>query len=125
VGIDLCLVRESTEDEYSVLENQFCPGVVEFLKIMTKFRSYRFAEYEFDFALKNSREFVTAVHKAKFLELGYGLVKTTLVSWIMLLYSSFPIHDNALFWPYGSILSNFGAALIDVLGLVPGASFGR
>ena len=29
------MVRESTEDEYSVLENQFCPGVVEFLKIMT------------------------------------------------------------------------------------------
>ena len=117
------MVRESTEDEYSVLENQFHPGAVEFLKIMTKSKSYIFVEYAFDFALKNSREFVTAIHKAKFLELGYGLVKTTLVLWIMLLYLLFPIHDNALFWPYGSILSNFGAALIDILSLAPDASF--
>ncbi|KGU26504.1 hypothetical protein MGM_04279, partial [Candida albicans P75063] len=117
------LVRESTEDEYSVLENQFHPGAVEFLKIMTKSKSYIFVEYVFDFALKNNRELVTAIHKAKFFKLGYGLVKTTLVSWIMLLYSSCPIYDNSLFWPYGSILSNFGVALIDVLGLVPGASF--
>ena len=79
----------------------------------------------FNFALKNSRELVTAIHKAKFLELGYGLVKTTLVLWIMLLYPLFPIHDNSLFWPYGSILSKIGGALIDVLSLVPGASFGR
>ena len=118
------MVRESTEDEYSVLENQFHPGaVVEFLKIMTKSKSYIFAEYAFDFALKNNRELVTAIHKAKFLELGYGLVKTTLVLWIMLLYPLFPIHDNSLFWPYGFILFNIGAALIDVLDLVPGASF--
>ena len=79
----------------------------------------------FNFVMKNNKELVTAIHKAKFLELGYGLVKTTLVLWIMLLYLLFPIHDNSLFWPYGSILSNFGAALIDVLSLVPGASFGR
>ena len=55
----------------------------------------------------------------------WRLVKTTLVLWIMLLYQLFSIHDNPLLWPYGFILSNFGAALIDVLGLVTGASFGR
>ena len=53
----------------------------------------------------------------------WRLIKTTLVLWIMLLYLLFPIHDNALFWPYGSILSNFGAALIDILSLAPDASF--
>ena len=95
------------------------------LKNYDKIKSYIFAEYAFDFALKNNRELVTAIHKSIFLKLGYGLVKTTLVLWIMLLYQLFPIHDNSLFWPYGSILSNFGAALIDVLSLVPGASFGR
>ena len=108
-----------------MLENQFHPGAVEFLKIMTKSKSYIFVEYAFDFALKNNRELVTAIHKAKFFKLGYGLVKTTLVLWIMLLYQLFSIHDNSLFWPYGSILSKIGAALIDVLSLVPGASFGR
>ena len=77
----------------------------------------------FNFAMKNNKELVTAIHKSKFLELGYGLVKTTLVLWIMLLYPLFPIHDNSLFWSYGSILSKIGAALIDVLDLVPGASF--
>ena len=69
------LGQKSTEDEYSVLENQLCPGVVEFLKIMTKFKSYIFAEYAFDFALKNNRELVTAIHKSIFLKLGYGLVR--------------------------------------------------
>ena len=117
------MVRESTEDDYSVLENRLYLGAVEFLKIMTKSKSYIFAELAFDFALKNNRELVTAIHKAKFFKLGYGLVKTTLVLWIMLLYQLFSIHDNPLLWPYGFILSNFGAALIDVLGLVTGASF--
>ena len=95
------LGQRSTEDEYSVLENQFHPGVVEFLKIMTKSKSYIFAEYAFDFALKNNRELVTAIHKSKFSNWAAGLVKTTLVLWIMLLYQLFPIHDNSLFWPYG------------------------
>ncbi|KAL1577410.1 hypothetical protein V4U94_004412 [Candida albicans] len=43
----------------------------------------------------------------------------------MFSYQSFPIRDNSLFWSYGSILSKIGTALIDVLSLVPGASFGR
>ena len=119
------MVRESTEDDYSVLENRLYPGVVEFLKIMTKSKSYIFAEYAFDFVMKSNKELVTTIHKAKFLELGYGLVKTTLVLWIMLLYQLFSIHDNSLFWPYGFILSNSGAALIDVLDLVPVLAFGR
>ena len=79
----------------------------------------------FNFVMKSNKELVTTIHKAKFLELGYGLVKTTLVLWIMLLYQLFSIHDNSLFWPYGFILSNSGAALIDVLDLVPVLAFGR
>ncbi|KGR14008.1 hypothetical protein MEM_02434, partial [Candida albicans L26] len=80
------LVRESTQDEYSVLENQFCPGVVEFLKIMTKSKSYTFAEYAFDFAMKNNRELVTTIHKAKFFKLGYGLVRQIAEDWSRLLW---------------------------------------
>ena len=77
----------------------------------------------FNFVMKSNKELATTIHKAKFLELGYGLVKTTLVLWIMLLYPLFPIRDNSLFWSYGFILFNSGTALIDVLDLVPGASF--
>ena len=80
------MVRESTQDEYSVLENQFCPGVVEFLKIMTKSKSYTFAEYAFDFAMKNNRELVTTIHKAKFFKLGYGLVRQIAEDWSRLLW---------------------------------------
>ena len=75
--------------------------------------------------MKSNKEWVTTIHKAKFLELGYGLVKTTLVLWIMLLYPLFPIRDNSLFWSYGFILFNSGTALIDVLDLVPVLAFGR
>ena len=79
----------------------------------------------FNFVMKSNKEWVTTIHKAKFLELGYGLVKTTLVLWIMLLYPLFPIRDNSLFWSYGFILFNSGTALIDVLDLVPVLAFGR
>ena len=69
------MVRESTEDEFCELENQFHPGAVEFLKIMTKSKSYIFAEYAFDFVMKSNKELVTAIHKSIFLKLGYGLVR--------------------------------------------------
>ena len=80
------MVRESTEDDYSVLENRLYPGVVEFLKIMTKSKSYIFAEYAFDFVMKSNKELVTAIHKSIFLKLGYGLVRQIAEDWSRLLW---------------------------------------
>ncbi|KAK8917213.1 Isocitrate dehydrogenase (NAD) subunit 1, mitochondrial [Metarhizium anisopliae] len=41
--VDLCIIRENTEGEYSGLEHQSVPGVVESLKIITRAKSERIA----------------------------------------------------------------------------------
>lgn len=142
-GIDFALVRENTEGEYSGLEHQSYPGVVESLKIMTRFKSERIAKFAFDFAKKNNRKLVTAIHKANIMKLGDGLFRQT-VKDIGQDYSGIEVNDlivdnasmqavakpqqfDVLVTPnlYGTILSNIGAALIGGPGLVPGANFGR
>ncbi len=141
--IDIALIRENTEGEYSGLEHQSVPGVVESLKIITKYKSERIAKFAFDFALKNNRSKVTAVHKANIMKLGDGLFRSTVqdvgkeypgidVDTIIVDNASMqavsrPQQFDVLVTPnlYGSILSNIGAALIGGPGLVPGANFGR
>ncbi len=57
----------------SSLEHQSVPGVVECLKIVTRDRSYRIAKLAFDYATRNGRKKVTAVHKANIMKIGDGL----------------------------------------------------
>ncbi|CDO95527.1 unnamed protein product [Kluyveromyces dobzhanskii CBS 2104] len=143
-NIDMVIIRENTEGEYSGLEHESVPGVVESLKIMTRAKSERIARFAFDFALKNNRTSVCAVHKANIMKLGDGLFRNTVNE---IGASEYPeldvkniIVDNAsmqavakphqfdvLVTPnlYGSILGNIGSALIGGPGLVPGANFGR
>src|SRR4026209_2417642 len=63
-NVDLIIVRENTEDLYSGLEHVIVPGVVESLKIITADASTRIAEFAFQFAKRENRKRVTAVHKA-------------------------------------------------------------
>ncbi|KAK2158413.1 hypothetical protein LSH36_171g08038 [Paralvinella palmiformis] len=63
-NLDLVVIRESTEGEYSALEHESVPGVIESLKIITKVNSRRIAKFAFDYATKHGRNKVTAVHKA-------------------------------------------------------------
>ena len=63
-GVDIALIRENTEGEYSGLEHTPVPGVVENLKVVTKAKTERIARFAFDFALKNGRKKVTIIHKA-------------------------------------------------------------
>lgn len=135
--------EKNTEGEYSGLEHQSYPGVVESLKIMTRFKSERIAKFAFDFAKKNNRKLVTAIHKANIMKLGDGLFRTT-VKDVGQDYAGIEVNDlivdnasmqavakpqqfDVLVTPnlYGTILSNIGAALIGGPGLVPGANFGR
>ncbi|SCU90924.1 LAMI_0E04104g1_1 [Lachancea mirantina] len=143
-GVDIVVIRENTEGEYSGLEHESVPGVVESLKIMTKVKSERIARFAFDFALKNNRKSVCAVHKANIMKLGDGLfrnsvneigakeypeveVKNIIVDNASMQAVAKPHQFDVLVTPnlYGSILGNIGAALIGGPGLVPGANFGR
>ncbi|KAF3481719.1 isocitrate dehydrogenase subunit 1 [Arthroderma uncinatum] len=60
-NVDLCIIRENTEGEYSGLEHQPVNGVVESLKIITRAKSERIAKFAFSFALANNRKKVTYV----------------------------------------------------------------
>jgi len=72
-GVDIVVVRENSEDLYSGIEHVVVPGVVESLKIITEVASTRIARYAFDYAKKNGRKKVTAVHKANIMKLSDGL----------------------------------------------------
>lgn len=62
--VDIVIIRQNTEGEYSHLEHEISPGIVESLKVMTKENSLRIAKFAFDYATQYSRAKVTAVHKA-------------------------------------------------------------
>ncbi|GFY87820.1 isocitrate dehydrogenase 1 [Actinidia rufa] len=68
-NVDIVVIRENTEGEYSGLEHEVVPGVVESLK----FCSERIAQYAFEYAYLNNRKKVTAVHKANIMKLADGL----------------------------------------------------
>src|SRR5262245_53872961 len=72
-GVDLVIVRENTEDLYAGLEHEVVPGVVESLKIITERASTRIARFAFEYARRNGRKAVTAIHKANIMKLGDGL----------------------------------------------------
>merc|ERR1712121_371362 len=71
--IDLVIIREQTEGEYTALEHESIKGVVECLKVVTAEKSRRIAKFAFDYATKHGRKKVTAVHKANIMKLGDGL----------------------------------------------------
>ena len=55
-NVDFAIIRENTEGEYSGLEHQSYPGVVESLKVSTRAKAERIVRFAFDFALKNNRK---------------------------------------------------------------------
>ncbi|KAK3861977.1 hypothetical protein Pcinc_032111 [Petrolisthes cinctipes] len=72
-NVNMVVIREQTEGEYSALEHESVTGVVECLKIMTRDKCRRIAKFAFDYATKHGRKKVTAVHKANIMKLGDGL----------------------------------------------------
>jgi len=62
--VDVITIRENTEGEYSGIEHEIVPGVVQSIKLITEDASKRVAEFAFEYAKANGRNKVTAVHKA-------------------------------------------------------------
>nr|CAG8565755.1 2554_t:CDS:2 [Entrophospora candida] len=143
--VDFVLIRENTEGEYSGLEHQSYPGVVESLKITTREKTERIARFAFDFALKNGRKRVTCVHKANIMKLGDGLFLNTcrkisedykssgivfndmIVDNCSMQLVSRPQQFDVMVMPnlYVAVVSNIGTALVGGPGIVPGANIGR
>ncbi|CAM9166943.1 unnamed protein product [Bubo scandiacus] len=141
--IDILIVRENTEGEYSSLEHESVAGVVESLKIITAGRSRRIAHYAFRLARAAARRSVTAVHKANIMKLGDGLFlqccqevaaeypeisfRSMIVDNTTMQLVSRPQQFDVMVMPnlYGNIVNNVCAGLVGGPGLVPGANYGH
>jgi isocitrate dehydrogenase (NAD+) len=142
-NVDLIVVRENTEDLYSGLEHEVVPGVVESLKIITDRASRRIAKFAFEYARREGRKRVTAIHKANIMKMSDGLF----LNCFREVSKDYPeigaddlIVDNACMQLvidpnqfdvlllenlYGDIISDLGAGLVGGLGVVPGANIGE
>ena len=140
--IDLAIFRENTEDLYSGIEHEVVKDVVESLKVITRTASARIARATFEYARREGRKRVTAVHKANIMKMSDGLFLRCCRE----IAAEFPeigydelIVDNAcmqlvmrpetfdmLLLPnlYGDIVSDLAAGLVGGLGIVPGANLG-
>ncbi|MBI1247088.1 isocitrate/isopropylmalate dehydrogenase family protein [bacterium] len=166
VGVDIVIVRENTEDLYAGVEfekgTEACEKLIEFInslpsdrKIKTKADetgvsikpisvtgTERIVRCAFDYAQKNGRKKVTAVHKANIMKYSDGLylaVATEVAkdypdiefeerivdNMCMQLVQKPELYD-VIVLPnlYGDILSDLGAGLVGGLGVAPGANIG-
>ena len=140
--IDICIFRENTEDLYSGLEHEIVPGVVESLKIITQNASMKIARAAFEYARREGRAKVTAIHKANIMKMSDGLFlkccREVSAGFPEVQYNEL-IVDNAcmqmvmrpetydvMVLPnlYGDIISDLAAGLVGGLGIVPGANIG-
>ncbi|KAM7411197.1 hypothetical protein PAMA_021265 [Pampus argenteus] len=142
-NIDIMIIRENTEGEYSSLEHENVPGVVECLKIITRTKSMRIADYAFRTAREKGRRRVTAVHKANIMKLADGLFlecckevasgypditfDSMIVDNTTMQLVSRPQQFDVMVMPnlYGNVVSNVCAGLVGGPGLVPGANYGE
>jgi len=141
--VDLIVVRENTEDLYAGLEHIVVPGVVESLKVITERASLRIARFAFEFARKQSRKKISAVHKANIMKLSDGLFleccrrvareypeivyEEVIVDNLCMQLVINPHRYDVLLLEnlYGDIVSDLCAGLVGGLGVVPGANLGE
>jgi len=142
-NVDLIIFRENTEGLYSGIEHEVVPGVVESLKIITEKASTRISRFAFEYARKNQRKKVHAIHKANIMKLSDGLflrcsrniakeypeiiygehiVDNTCMQLVMNPYQyDMLVMENL----YGDIISDLCAAFVGGLGFVPSANLGE
>jgi isocitrate dehydrogenase (NAD+) len=141
-NVNLVTIRENTEGEYSGLEHEVVPGVVESLKIITRVASTRVAEYAFKYAKDNNRRKVSAVHKANIMKMADGLFlkccrevrekypdieyNELIVDNACMQLVKNPAQFDVLVMPnlYGDIISDLCAGLVGGLGLTPSGNIG-
>src|SRR5437870_9402110 len=143
-NVDLIIVRENTEDLYAGIEHRVGPDAAESIKIITRAASQRIARYAFEYAIRNGRRKVTAVHKANIMKLSDGLFlescqqiaaeyegrvgfEDRIVDNMCMQLVQKPELYDVLVLPnlYGDIVSDLAAGLVGGLGVAPGANIGE
>jgi isocitrate dehydrogenase (NAD+) len=140
--VDLIIVRENTESLYSGIEHEVVPGVVESIKIITEKASTRIARFAFEYARKNKRKKIHAIHKANIMKLSDGLflrcARTVAKDYPEITYGEHIVDNTCMQLVmnpyqydmlvmenlYGDIISDLCAAFVGGLGFVPSANLG-
>lgn len=151
--IDLVVVRENTEDLYAGIEfpkgDKFIPKISSeirkdsavSIKPISVFGSERIVKFAFDYAVKNKRKKVTAVHKANIMKYSDGLFldvarkvakkysiefEDRIVDNMCMQLVQKPELYDVLVLPnlYGDIVSDLCAGLVGGLGLAPSGNIG-
>jgi isocitrate dehydrogenase (NAD+) len=159
--VDLIIVREATEDLYAGIEfeegSEDARELIEWLgahgsavkpdsgisvKPISIAGTRRIFEFAFDYARRNGRRKVTAVHKANIMKFSDGLwlyvarevagenqdleFEDRIVDNLCMQLVQRPEEYDVLVLPnlYGDIVSDLAAGLVGGLGIAPGANFG-
>lgn len=161
--IDLVVIRENSEDLYAGIEfekdkpetkdlidkiesstnKKIRPDSGISIKPISKTASQRIVRFAFEYAIKNKRKKVTAIHKANIMKFTDGLFLKTarevakdyagkivfeeaIVDNMAMQLVQKPRNYDVLVLPnlYGDIISDLCAGLVGGLGVAPGANFG-
>ena len=141
-NVDLVIVRENTEDLYKGLEYMVDDNTAHGIKLITRPASERIVRFAFDYARRNGRHKVTAVHKANimketdglFLEAARNVAKdypdiafdSVIIDALCMKLVTDPTQFDVLVAPnlYGDIISDLCAGLVGGLGFAPSANIG-
>ncbi|WP_296788568.1 isocitrate/isopropylmalate family dehydrogenase [uncultured Methanobrevibacter sp.] len=141
--IDFMIVRENTEGMYIADEEEYTDEGAVARRIITRKAEQRIIDYAFNYALKNNKTKVTAVHKANVLKKSDGLFKEIFYevakNYPDIETEDFYVDATAMYLItqpetfevivttnlFGDILSDEGAGLVGGLGLIPSANIGE
>ena len=141
-NVDLVIVRENTEDLYKGLEYMLTDDIANGVKLITRPACEKICRFAFDYARKNGRKKVTAVHKANIMKLTDGLFLRTfrevaedypdieandcIIDALCMKLVQRPEQFDVLVAPnlYGDIISDLCAGLVGGLGFAPSANIG-
>ena len=141
-NVDLVIVRENTEDLYKGFEYMLTDDIANGVKLITRPACEKICRFAFDYARKNGRKKVTAVHKANIMKLTDGLFLRTfrevaedypdieandcIIDALCMKLVQRPEQFDMLVAPnlYGDIISDLCAGLVGGLGFAPSANIG-
>lgn len=141
--IDLVVVRENTEDLYAGIEHMVGKDAAESIKIFTREGCERIVRFAFDYAKREGRKKVTAVHKANIMKCTDGMFldiarsiaeeypeiafEDMIVDAMCMKLVMTPENYDVMVMPnlYGDIVSDLCAGLVGGLGMAPGANIGK
>lgn len=141
--LDMVIFRENTEDLYAQIEYMCSPHVTHTVKVLSDSGCERIIRAAFEYAKKNNRKSVVAIHKANIMKIGDGMF-LRIFKQIATEYPGIESWDNIVDnqcmqlvtrWNqfdvlvtlnlYGDIISDLSAGMMGGLGVAPGANYGK